>query len=85
MVFFIDILNPEVIVVGGGLARAGHLFLDRAREVVETKTLDELRGGLRIELSTFIGENNLWDITGSYGAASLVLEDMLAIPQLAYE
>ncbi len=85
MVFFIDILNPEFIVVGGGLARAGHLFLDYAREVVETKTLDELRGGLKIELSTFIGENNLWDMTGSYGAASLVLEDMLAIPQLAYE
>ncbi len=83
MVFLIDTLNPEYIVIGGGVARASHLFLERAREIVKNKVLDELRDGLKIEVSAFIGEDNRWDLAGAYGAATLVLEDILAVPQLS--
>jgi glucokinase len=37
MVNLVNIFNPEMIVVGGGVAQMGDLLLDPARRVVETR------------------------------------------------
>jgi glucokinase len=62
----INIFNPEVIVVGGGMADAGELVLNRAREVVASHSLSpnkEVVSIVKAKLS-----NN----AGLFGAAALV-------------
>jgi glucokinase len=45
---FVTIFNPELVVVGGGFARAGDLLFDPARRVVAERTLRPARDVVRI-------------------------------------
>jgi glucokinase len=45
---FVTIFNPEVVVLGGGFARAGDLLLEPARRVVAERTLPPARDVVRI-------------------------------------
>ena len=45
---FVTIFNPELVVVGGGFARAGDLLFDPARRVVAERTLTPARDVVRI-------------------------------------
>jgi glucokinase len=45
---FVTIFNPEVVVLGGGFARAGDLLFDPARRVVAERTLPPARDVVRI-------------------------------------
>jgi glucokinase len=45
---FVNIFNPEVVVVGGGFAEAGDLILEPARRVVRERALSPARDEVRI-------------------------------------
>ncbi len=44
----VHLFNPEVIAVGGGVAAAGDLILEPAREVVRRNVMDERLAGVKI-------------------------------------
>jgi glucokinase len=44
----ITLLNPDIVVVGGGVARAGEKFLRPVREIVERFVFEPFRGNCRI-------------------------------------
>jgi glucokinase len=64
----INILNPEVVVVGGGVIAAGELLLEPARKVVAERALAPSRDQVRI-LPTRFG-----DASGMVGAALLAMD-----------
>jgi glucokinase len=68
MTSLVNALNPEVLVVGGGLVAAGDLLLDPAREVVASRALLPAREQVRIVAARFGNES------GMLGAASLAFE-----------
>jgi glucokinase len=45
---FVEIFNPELVVLGGGFARAGELLFEPARRVVAERTLTPARDVVRI-------------------------------------
>lgn len=64
----VNVFNPEVVVVGGGVAAAGDLLLGPAREVVAERALRPGRELVRIVPAHFGAES------GMIGAAVLALE-----------
>ena len=62
-------LNPEKIVIGGGVANAGQYLIDQLQEVVEANTYPPNRRHLKILLA------QLGNDAGVIGAASLVLKE----------
>jgi glucokinase len=64
----LELFNPEIIVIGGGLARMGDTLLDPCMEAMRQNTHPELRNATRFELS------QLWDEAGLLGAAALIWE-----------
>jgi glucokinase len=65
---FVNIFNPEVVVVGGGVIGAGDMLLEPARSVVAQRALPPLREAVRIVPSHFGAES------GMLGAAALALD-----------
>jgi glucokinase len=49
---YVNVFNPELVVVGGGFARAGDLLLDPARRVVASRALSPARDGVRIAVAS---------------------------------
>jgi glucokinase len=45
---FVNVLNPEIVVVGGGFGEAGELLLEPARRVVRERALPPARDEVRI-------------------------------------
>jgi glucokinase len=66
----VNMLNPEVVVVGGGVIAAGELLLAPAREVVRTRALPPSREQARIVRAHFGAES------GMVGAGALALEGL---------
>src|SRR4051812_1474718 len=64
----INVFNPEVVVVGGGLVAAGELLLEPARAVVAARALVPARDQVRIVVARF------GDESGMLGAAALAFE-----------
>jgi glucokinase len=64
----VNVFNPEVVVVGGGLVALGELLLDPARAVVAERALVPARDQVRIVAARF-GEES-----GMLGAAALALD-----------
>ena len=52
----VNALNPEMIVISGGMAKAGKPFLDKIKETVKERALKESRRGLKIVLGK-LGED----------------------------
>ena len=65
----LEVLNPEVLVIGGGLAKMGPMLLDPCFNAMRQYTHPELREATRFELS------QLWDDAGIIGAAALIWEN----------
>jgi len=65
----VQVLNPEVIVIGGGLAHMGSLLMDPCLQALRENVHPVLAGSARIVPSHF-GED-----VGIVGAAALVLPD----------
>ncbi|MDE3069427.1 MAG: ROK family protein [Acidobacteriota bacterium] len=66
----VNMLCPEVIVIGGGVIGAGELLLAPAREVVRTRALPPSRDAVSIVRAHFGAES------GMLGAACLALDGM---------
>jgi glucokinase len=64
----VNVFNPEVVVVGGGLVAVGELLLDPARAVVAERALVPARDQVRIVAARF------GDESGMLGAAGLALD-----------
>lgn len=63
---FANIFNPEVIVIGGGLARIGDLLLEPAHQSFKAHAMPDLWEHVTITASS------LGTKTGTYGAAAIV-------------
>ncbi len=69
MANFVNIFNPEVIALGGGVAQIGDPLLDPARRALDTFSMPVIREGVRFVPS------ELGVKTGIYGAAALSFYD----------
>jgi glucokinase-like ROK family protein len=72
----LNLLNPSLVVLGGGLARLGELLVEPLREVVKGRTL------VTSVAATEIRTSDLGPRTVAIGAATRVLEAALANPSL---
>lgn len=70
--FLVNLLNPEIVVIGGGIEQAGHLLLDSIRKTVKSWAIEEATSGLKIIPA------ELGDSAVSLGAASLALSAVYA-------
>ncbi len=66
----VNVFNPSVVVVGGGVIAAGDLLLDPAREVLAARALSPSRETARIVPARFGAES------GMLGAATLALDGL---------
>jgi glucokinase len=69
LVGIVNAFNPEVVVIGGGAARAGDLLLEPARRVVAERALRPSRDSARIVPA------ELGELAGVVGAAVLAREE----------
>lgn len=69
---FVNIFNPEMIVVGGGVMGAGEMLLEPARAEVQRRALPPSRDTVRIVPAEFAHE------AGMVGAAALALDGLAA-------
>jgi glucokinase len=67
----VSILNPQIVVLGGGVMQAGDLFLNHIRQEVLRWAHPQAAAQVRIELTT-LGER-----AGLLGAAKLALDSQL--------
>ncbi len=68
--YLINLFNPEVVVVGGGVEKAGELLLGPIRRTVRKLAFEEPSGKVRI-VPSVLGEDAV-----ALGAASLVLREV---------
>jgi glucokinase len=68
MVNLVNIFNPEMIVVGGGVANLGNLLLDPARQIVRERAFRISAQAVRIVPA------QLGEMAGVFGAACFALE-----------
>jgi glucokinase len=67
---FVNIFNPEVVVIGGGVMAAGELLLEPIRRTVATRALPPSRDEVRVLMAEFGVE------AGMVGAATLAFEGL---------
>lgn len=67
---FIHIFNPEVIVIGGGVSRAGDILFRPLIEKVEHLVMPSFKGTYKIVQSPLVEE------AGILGAASVILQNL---------
>lgn len=72
LAFLVNFLNPEVVIIGGGLEEAGEIFLNTVRSAVHAWAFEEMASNVRIVYST-LGENSV-----SLGAASLMMRQVFS-------
>jgi predicted NBD/HSP70 family sugar kinase len=70
--YLVNLLNPQIVVVGGGLEESGEDFLDRVRQTVNDWAFREMTRDLKIIYSQ-LRENSV-----AQGAASLVMRQIFA-------
>lgn len=68
--YLVNFLNPEVLVIGGGIERAGAVLLDAIKRTVRAKTFEEMANVVRI-VPTQLGEDSV-----AMGAVSLVIQEI---------
>jgi glucokinase len=56
---FVNVFNPELVVIGGGFAEAGELLLDTARKVVAERALPPAKDEARIVMAELGSEAGL--------------------------
>jgi glucokinase len=66
----VNVFNPEVVVLGGGVMGAGELLLEPARAEVASRALPPGRDQVKIVAARFGGE------AGMVGAAALAFDEL---------
>ena len=67
--FLVNLLNPEVLIIGGGVELGGAIFLDAVRETVKQTSHPEATEKLRI-IPSQLGENSV-----ALGSAALIAQN----------
>ncbi len=67
--FLVNLFNPQVVVIGGGVEKAGALLMDSLKETVKEWSFEEANRSLKI-IPAQLGENAV-----PLGAASLVIRN----------
>ena len=67
--FLVNLLNPEIVIIGGGIEIGGAPFLDAVRDTVRQASIPEATDKLRI-IPSQLGENGV-----ALGAAALVAQN----------
>lgn len=70
--YLTNFLNPEVVVIGGGMEVGGDFVINRVRRVVKKVVMEEVSGNVKIILSR-LGEDAV-----ALGAVSLVIQELFA-------
>lgn len=73
MAGLINLFTPEAIVIGGGVAQAGDILLDKVRQVIRSRALNKVALDVVIQHATF-GLR-----AAVMGAVSLILQDVLSL------
>jgi len=68
--FLVNLLNPEIVVIGGGVEAAGTYFLETVKRTVKEAAIEEATRKLKI-IPARLGEEAV-----ALGAASLVAQDI---------
>ena len=66
---FVNVFNPEVIVIGGGVSLSGEMFMDKARATMERLAMRQPLKDVRLELSA------LGDFGGALGMVARLREE----------
>ena len=74
----VNLLNPELVVLGGELSRLGQPLCDAVRAEVYERTLEEIQSNLSIEISDIKGSAPLM------GAYVLALEQIFALEEWGF-
>ncbi|MFT5207610.1 MAG: N-acetylglucosamine repressor [Candidatus Omnitrophota bacterium] len=70
--YLTNFLNPEVVVLGGGIDAGGDYVANQVRSVVKTLVMEEVSSSVKI-ISSRLGEDAV-----ALGAASLVIQELFA-------
>ncbi len=66
---FVNVFDPEVIVIGGGVAKAGDLLLEQARVTMESLAMTQPLKGVRLVVS------ELGEFSGTMGMVARLREE----------
>jgi predicted NBD/HSP70 family sugar kinase len=72
----LNLMNPNLVILGGGLSRLGDILLDPLRDVIRNRTLVSSLAAAHVKTSE-LGPRSI-----AVGAATLVLDAALADPRL---
>lgn len=70
--YLINFLNPEMVIIGGGIEEAGDMFMNTLRQTVKDWAFEEMAEAVKI-VPSGLGENCV-----ALGAASLVVRNIFA-------
>lgn len=70
--FLVNLLNPDVVVIGGGIEHAGSILLDSVRRAVKKWAFEEMAEVVKI-IPARLGDNSV-----SLGAATLVIRSVFS-------
>ena len=70
--FLVNLLNPDVVVIGGGIEQAGSILLDSVRRAVKKWAFEEMAEVVKI-IPARLGDNSV-----SLGAATLVIRSVFS-------
>ncbi|MBI4336001.1 MAG: ROK family transcriptional regulator [Candidatus Omnitrophica bacterium] len=70
--FLVNLLNPDVVVIGGGIEQAGSTLLDSVRKAVRRWAFEEMAEAVKI-IPARLAENSV-----SLGAATLVIRSVFS-------
>ena len=69
----VNFLNPELIILNGGIAKAGEILISSFKKTLREKALETAYKNLRIETSS------LGDMAGAQGAALMALNHFFEV------
>ena len=72
----INILNPDMVVIGGGVSKSRDILMDPVRETVDKLTMAIPRKSVSIVTET------VFEDAGVIGAAGLVLHELYEPPEI---
>jgi predicted NBD/HSP70 family sugar kinase len=70
--YLVNLLNPEVVIIGGGLEEAPHIFLETIKKSIDSWAFEEAARSVRIIYSE-LGEDAC-----ALGAASLIIQKIFS-------